>query len=566
MPTFGVGPSSSSQFSGAQANEATAQGYASQAGQAARQSQVQADDTAQRIAATQGKLGAIAEGAQSQADTAAGNINAEAGQVNFEEQQMVPLSAQAAAGAEASAEQQRQIAGEQRGVGENLIAQSQDPNAVEAARTRSMADVASSFEGAKAAQQRSNVAMGINPGDPAAQAGSNAASVNKAAAEVGAGNTAALAERQYRVGLGTTGAQVLGGAASTSASGAGTGMTAPSAYNPTLAAGVEESGMYQGAGALELQGKGVGAQSYGASGSEALAAPGIYQPAIAGYTGAESGLTALAGANLQTGVQQQQLQQNQSGLLGFLKKGGRIPGRRGLGVRPADAEVQDPPRFGVLRNRPLMRAPDGQLRPTSAGPAEGHITGPGRETDDRIPAMLSHGEYVHPAFVGSNLGVHTLDGIVEIARRADAGDPKARQTAAKIMHTVAGFGVQPPQRVAGKAPVPTTQPFASRRPGFGVRADFGGLTPDDGSGVGYGDESAALMPGGGLPSANAGPPGMPWTRAAMLAPPIQVGAGRPPMGQQLRSMAHNPMAIAKGVAMLAGRGGGVRALGASLGG
>ena len=453
-----------------------------------------------------------------------------------------------------------------------LRAKANDPNAVEAARTRSIADVASAYQGAKANTERTLAAQGVNPGDPAARAGSNAGNVNLAAAEVGAGNTGALARETYQTGLqkDVAGAQESLGVARGQV-------------------GSERTGVAQTRGAI-AQGQAGIAGEESTIGQRGLTAEQLGTNA---QTNAISGLSSLAATQTAASTAQQGQQQERSGLLGFLAKGGKVPLSRGfgvaripsprllqpprLGLRADSGGVEDPPRFGIQRETPQMRGTDGALRSTDAGPAEGHITGPGGETDDKIPALLSHGEYVNPAFVGANLGIHTLDGIVEIARQSDAGDPHARQTAGKLIQTVAGFGIRPPSRVAGQAPMMAAPgPLRPRGPGsppsagapkaasggFGIRADDGGDVTDNG------DATQPAMTPTAPPA-----PGINWNKAASNVPSIQLGGRGQSPGQQvkgaIRGLAHNPAAIAKGVAALVpllSRGGGVRALGASLGG
>jgi hypothetical protein len=74
----------------------------------------------------------------------------------------------------------------------------------------------------------------------------------------------------------------------------------------------------------------------------------------------------------------------------------------------------------------------GQLKFVASG---GHITGPGGPTEDRIPAMLSNGEYVVNAASVKKLGVGTMNAINKYAAGGPVGFSAAENSISQIIPT-----------------------------------------------------------------------------------------------------------------------------------
>jgi hypothetical protein len=316
--------------------------------------------------------------------------------------------------------QAQQEYGTQAGLRDQMISEGTiTPGKLDVARSGAMADVAAAYRGAKSARDRSNAAMGINPGDPGAQGGDNAASVGLAAAQVGTGNAAALAERKYRTEVGATAIgqeQARQGIAST-AEGVGGSIVG-------AGAGLESAGF---AG----QGVGYGAQTAGAK-SLASATSGL-MGAGRMYGESGSGLEKIGAA--QTQLQAGQEQQQTSLIPTFsLSRGGKISR---MGFRPS-----------------VMRTHDGRIFPTRTAVAQGQISGPGTGTSDGVEAHLSDGEYVQTAKSTKAIGPRTLDTLTEIGHRAATGDPKGAKHLKRVVRAIHGAGFRAPERVAGKEPRP----------------------------------------------------------------------------------------------------------------
>lgn len=186
-------------------------------------------------------------------------------------------------------------------------------------------------------------------------------------------------------------------------------------------------------------------------------APNMSQGA-AGVGAAGSGYAGLAGQLFQSDVGRR----SSTGFLGIPGLSASIGFARG-GKVPDDGAI------------PMVKRPDGSFVPPT-GPeelTEGQVHGPGTETSDSIPAMVSREEYIHPAFSTKAYGAPIHDTMVEIARQADAGVPEAKQATLKIISTVASAGSKfaAPTRVAGQAPMlPPRQGGATP-----VRAAEGGV-------------------------------------------------------------------------------------------
>jgi len=150
---------------------------------------------------------------------------------------------------------------------------------------------------------------------------------------------------------------------------------------------------------------------------------------------------------------------------------------------------------------PMMRGPDGAAHdPSMRGPdMGGALSGPGTETSDSIPAQLSHGEYVNPAFVGEALGTPAQDAIVEVTRQAQMGEPMALDDLMKLLRVIASFrstqnGV--PKRTAGEAPqapggqgppLPSAESFVADRGGGTIVRRLGMARPVRAAGGGLFD-------------------------------------------------------------------------------
>lgn len=218
------------------------------------------------------------------------------------------------------------------------------------------------------------------------------------------------------------------------------------------AAGV--AGGTEQAGRAERQYRlGVGSGVSGIEGLQALssAATGLTSAAQTAQTGTVGGLFG-------TGIT-------------LTKHGGRISA-------PHGGAVPEPEQYAGARDIPMVKSPDGSFSsPTGPTGPGGQITGPGTETSDSIPAALSHGEYIQPAFVSQTIGTPAQDSIVEVARLAQIGDPDGKMDVMKLLKTIAGFKSTDqgaPQRTAGNAPDPGGAQQPSRLPARPPQAAYGG--------------------------------------------------------------------------------------------
>ncbi len=168
---------------------------------------------------------------------------------------------------------------------------------------------------------------------------------------------------------------------------------------------------------------------------------GRQNPSMKGAAGSLADVVSGYG-NLQKTAYDQRIamrdSQNLFGIPGFsvsLKRGGHIKAAGGGVGMP----IQDPQQYDENRDVPMMKRPDGSFSaPTDPGnDTIGHLTGPGTETSDSIPAQLSHGEYVMPAFAVTYFGTEKIDKMVEKAREGMGEEPAEGEA---------------PSRVAGEEP------------------------------------------------------------------------------------------------------------------
>ena len=295
------------------------------------------------------------------------------------------------------------------------------PERITAARARATADVESEYTRALDEQERRNLLMGIDPSSPAAQAQRQRLQLGRSTQRVGASNTAALNERRYRTGLGlnisSTGLAALG--------------PAPTAVlSPTPTPGLAP----------------VPTAQIGQSPSFFLPnpAPGSFLAtgAMQGILGAGQGLGSLAGTQYAGAGVANQPSPFFPNFNFTVKEGGHI--RRGFGLNSGRISVPRLPGAGNPEDRVLI--------PAEAHRADegGRITGPGTETSDSVPALLSTNEYVIPAFATTFYGTDKFDKMVEKARQ---GSPDT------------------PRRIAGEPP---------QAPGFGMMGGQHGGQVEDG--------------------------------------------------------------------------------------
>jgi hypothetical protein len=74
-------------------------------------------------------------------------------------------------------------------------------------------------------------------------------------------------------------------------------------------------------------------------------------------------------------------------------------------IQDLDAKVD---RLGKPQTKPQKKANGGKVHR-----GKGRVKGPGGPVDDKIPAMLSNGEYVLPADTVKQIGIKNLDRVVK---------------------------------------------------------------------------------------------------------------------------------------------------------
>ena len=286
-------------------------------------------------------------------------------------------------------------------IGKGLISEATyTPEKSAVGRGMAVQDVDRQFQVAQENLRMRQAAQGVNPGSPAAQALDRRAQIAQTAARAGAATGADRAYRAYTTGVGMN------------LSGQGTGMPATSL----------------------------------------------------GGTGAAAGTTAgIANSYNQSAAQQagQGPWWFPTASLGDVNEIAKRWFKRGGINAPTGGQVEDPPQFDQAADIPMVKGPDGSFGRPGVGMA-GHLTGPGNETSDSIPAELSKNEYVVPAFATIFYGTDKLDKMVEKAR--------------------VGMGMAPspggaPQRVAGESPQPQGPPAPAAGPGMASAA--GGVAPDE---------------------------------------------------------------------------------------
>lgn len=250
----------------------------------------------------------------------------------------------------------------------------------EALATKAAADINTAASNARAQEGRALSRMGVNPNSGRFAALNNQLTLGQAAASAGA-QTAARFE-----------ADNMGFARKMDAAGLGRNLAtnASTAYGVSLAAGdaasktAEAGGNFMGRGyAGAQQGYAGAASSYGTAGN-------IYGSEFNSRMQGYNAQQAAAGSTM-------------SGIGSMIGTGIGAYMSGGLSLAGAAAKKAD---GGVIR-RSALRAADGTH--VGAGP----VRGPGGPVDDKVPAMLSDGEYVLPSDTVQKVGKKNLDKLVE---------------------------------------------------------------------------------------------------------------------------------------------------------
>ena len=243
----------------------------------------------------------------------------------------------------------------------------------EALATQAAADVNTAFANTRAQEGRALSRMGVNPNSGRFAALNSALSLGEAATAAGAMNKT------------RTDAEQLGFARRMDAAGLGRGLAgnASTAYGVSIGAGDAARGTAIAGGNFMGGGYGAAQQGYSSAANSYGTAGNIY------------------GSEFQGRMQGYQAQQAAQGALyqGIGSMVGTIGGV-GLGKWMGKADG------GSIKRRGLMMA-DGTH--VGAGP----VSGPGGPVDDKIPAMLSDGEYVLPADTVKKIGKKKLDKVVK---------------------------------------------------------------------------------------------------------------------------------------------------------
>jgi len=244
----------------------------------------------------------------------------------------------------------------------------------EALATQAAADVNTAFTNAREQEGRALSRMGVNPNSGRFAALNNQLTLGEAATAAGAMNKT------------RTDAEQLGFARRMDAAGLGRGLAgnASTAYGVSIGAGDSarntaiNAGNYMGGGyGAAQQGYSSAANSYGTAGN-------IYgqefQGRLQGYQAQQQGQSAL--------------------MQGIGSMAGTALGGWASGSFKKWAD-------GGEIKRTALKLADGTH--VGAGP----VSGPGGPVDDKIPAMLSNGEYVLPADTVKKIGKQKLDKVVE---------------------------------------------------------------------------------------------------------------------------------------------------------
>jgi len=241
----------------------------------------------------------------------------------------------------------------------------------EALATQAAADVNTAFTNTRAQEGRSLSRMGVNPNSGRFAALNNQLTLGQAATAAGAMNKT------------RTDAEQLGFARRMDAAGLGRNLAgnASTAYGVSLNAGEGARTNAMAAGNQMGQGYGAAGQAYGGAASSYGTAGNIY------------------GQEFQGRMQGYQAQQQAQGA--FMQGIGSLAGTIG------GAYIMKRADGGPINRRGALRMADG----THVG--KGPVSGPGGPVDDKVPALLSDGEYVLPADTTKKIGKENLDKIVK---------------------------------------------------------------------------------------------------------------------------------------------------------
>lgn len=261
---------------------------------------------------------------------------------------------------------------------------------------KAAADVNMAFTNARGQENRALERMGVNPNS------GRFAALNS---QLTLGQTAALAGAKNQA---RENAEQMGFARKMDAAGLGRGLAsnASTAYGVALASGDSAGKNSMAAGNFMGQGYAGAQQGYSSAASSYGTAGNIYGQE---FQGRMQGYMAD--------------QQAQSALMGGLGQAVGIAG--GIGLKKwigADG--------GMVPTRRALKMADGG-GVTHVGP--GPVSGPGGPVDDKVPAMLSPGEYVLPADTTAKIGKKNLDKLVD-----DTHTPAVVQRAQKKRKAIKG--------------------------------------------------------------------------------------------------------------------------------
>lgn len=247
------------------------------------------------------------------------------------------------------------------------------------------ADVSAAFSNVRGQENRSLSRMGVNPNSGRFAALNNQLSIGQAATTAGALNKTRVDAEQ------------LGFARRMDAAGLGRGLAgnASTAYGVSLNAG--EGARTNAMAGTQMMGQGYGAAQQG------------YSSAAGSYGQAGN----IYGQEFQGRMQGYQADQAAKGAM-WSGIGSAVGIAGGIGLKKFFADGG--------QARKALKLADGAH--VGAGP----VSGPGGPIDDKIPAMLSDGEYVLPADTTAKIGKAKLDKLV-----ADTHTPAAVQRKRKAL-------------------------------------------------------------------------------------------------------------------------------------
>lgn len=259
----------------------------------------------------------------------------------------------------------------------------------EALATQAAADVNTAFTGARAQEGRALSRMGVNPNSSRFAALNNQLTFGQAATAAGAMNKT------------RTDAEQLGFARRMDAASLGRGLAgnASTAYGVSLNAGEGVRTNAMAGGSFMGSGYGAAQQGYSSAANSYGTAGNIYgqefQGRMQGYQAqqqAAAGMMSGIGSAIGTGV-------------GAYMSGGLSV--IGAAKKSADGGIIRKANGGVIKRRGALMLADGAH--VGAGP----VSGPGGPIDDKVPALLSDGEYVLPADTTAKIGKENLDKLVK---------------------------------------------------------------------------------------------------------------------------------------------------------